>query len=95
MISIIFKEKAMSNSVMKELRPAECDCPMYTRLHFVRKFLLVWDEDAWTQIIVIDWILYILLYTFYTRVSTAYGYIANDPGMYMLYLSRTMLYIRN
>jgi len=28
MNSIIFKEKAMSNSVTKELRPAKRDCPM-------------------------------------------------------------------
>jgi len=40
MISIIFKEKTMSNSVMEELRPAECDCLLYTRLHYVWKFLL-------------------------------------------------------
>ena len=92
MISIIFKDKAISNSVMKEFMPAECDCPMYTRLYYVRKFLLLWDEVAWTQKIVIDWILYILFYVFYTWLPTAFGYIADDLGMYMLYLSRTMSY---
>jgi len=39
--------------------------------------------------------MYILFYTFYTRLPTAYGHIANDSWMYMLYIPRTMLCIRN
>jgi hypothetical protein len=34
--------------------------PEYKQVHFIQNFLLVWKEDAWTEIIFTNWVLYIL-----------------------------------
>jgi hypothetical protein len=58
---------------------------MHTQLHCIQNFLLLWKEDAWTQIIPTNWVLYILYYIFYTWLPTVIY-----CEMYILPLPRTM-----